>query len=38
MRWTWADFERLPLSVYRILIEQLEQEQEQHGESGHSEI
>lgn len=37
MRWTWADFERLPLSVYRILIEQLEQEQqEQHGESGHS--
>lgn len=36
MNWTWADFERLPLSVYRILIEQLEQEHD--GESSHSAI
>lgn len=35
MNWTWPDFERLPLSVYRVLIEQLEQED---GESSHSQI
>jgi hypothetical protein len=29
MTWTWTDFEQLPLSVYRILIEQLEREQDE---------
>lgn len=37
MNWTWADFERLPLSVYRILLDELEREQ-QDGESSHSAV
>ena len=27
MQWTWQDFESLPLSVYDVLIEQLQHEQ-----------
>lgn len=27
MHWSWQDFESLPLSVYDVLIEQLQDEQ-----------
>lgn len=32
MRWSWQDYERLPVTVYEALIEQLQQEARARGE------
>jgi hypothetical protein len=34
MRWTWQDFEALPLTVYDVLVEQMRDEQNERSPGG----